>query len=499
MSVPFVLSDSHTLRCDANPARPGLYSYHAEYSLDDGESWLQDSVPDAWILVDPPQVDGVRLYTMVPSISGTIEDWTSDLKRIAGLGFNAVHLLPVTAQDTSESPYSASDLFKIEPSYLRAGDSIDGLAQIEDFIEVAKSLGIRLCFDLVLNHIGVNSNMAKRAPDWIVPDQSRPDGMMRARYWSDQGWSNWDDLVLINYEHPSDRIRREIWTYMTDYALFWAKYANDTGGFVRLDNLHGSDTKFMRALSLSLRTEYPNMALLAEYFTDEQTIINTVPEWGLNILLATPWQHKFVPELREHLKYILRVSSQIRYYSPVTSHDSGSPAQEFGAVNATLPRYVTSALLGTGATGIVQGVEFGEKERVDFIGRRVKTTFPPVAMFGQFIAKVNSILADYPAFRNGANCTFVDDDHDAIIAAFRRDEGSENYGFLVVCNFDIGGAQSISIDLEPYLDGNGPQECIDLLTGRKQKLDEPKLELQLAACATQVLMFPKGAGRQAQE
>src|SRR6202034_1825428 len=123
----------------------------------------------------------------------------------------------------------------------------------------------------------VTSTMALRAPDWIVPDQNRPDGFRRAGYWSGQGWETWSDLVLINYEHPSDAIRSEIWSYMTDYALFWTKYADDTGGLVRFDNLHSSDPDFMSALMTAIHEEYPDVAVLGEYFTDDQTILRTVP------------------------------------------------------------------------------------------------------------------------------------------------------------------------------------------------------------------------------
>ena len=70
-----------------------------------------------------------------------------------------------------------------------------------------KRLNISLCFDLVLNHVGVNSTMAQRAPDWIIPDLDEKDGFMRARYWSGNDWCTWNDLVLINYEHPSEEIR----------------------------------------------------------------------------------------------------------------------------------------------------------------------------------------------------------------------------------------------------------------------------------------------------
>jgi hypothetical protein len=489
--IPFARSDARTLTCRPMPRHPGLHSFRAEFSLDGGATWLGDTVPDAWVLIDPPQVDALRIYTLIPAVSGCVADWKADLHRIAGMGFNAIHLLPVTALDTSESPYSARDLFDIDHGYLVAGSRQDGLAQLEEYVDAAKSLKVRLCFDLVLNHIGVHSEMAHRAPDWIVPDQNQPDGLKRARYWSDQGWRTWDDLVLINYEHPSEAIRSEIWAYMTDYALFWAKYANDTGGFVRFDNLHSSDPDFVGTVTMALRAEYPDVGIIAEYFTDESMLLHTGPKWGLNLILATPWNYRFVPQLREYLNYIHRISQHIRYFMPITSHDCGSPAQEFGTADSTVPRYVAAALLGTGATGIPQGVEFGEKERIDFIGRKPKMQYPDTARFAKFIGQVNAILAQYPAFRRGENCRFVDEAHPAIIAAFRRDSGTQSLGFLVACNFDTQSPRRIAVDLASELKTDGPFTCCELLSGQTQTIPHARLDLQLAPCGVQVLKFSR--------
>jgi hypothetical protein len=307
---------------------------------------------------------------------------------------------------------------------------------------------------------------------------------------------NWSDLVLINYEHPSDAIRSEIWSYMIDYALFWAKYANDTGGFVRFDNLHSSDPTFVSKLTAVLHRECPEVGILAEYFTDESTLLRTGPQWGLNLNLATPWNQKFVPQLRNYLKYIHRVSEHIRYFMPITSHDCGSPAQEFGTADSTIPRYVAAALLGTGATGIPQGVELGENARIDFIGRQPRMLFPKKPRFAEFIRRVNAVLSEHSAFGRGENCCFVDGDHAAVIAAFRRDSGGDASGFLVLCNFDTRNSQRITVELAPFLKADGPFRCRELLSGDTEIVPHPRVEFVLPACGVKVLGFlPEAAAR----
>ena len=484
IEVPFERTDDSTFTCRITPERPGFFSFRAQFSTNGGSTWFQDPAPDAWVLIDPQQIQDMRLYTLIPTVSGSIEDWANDLPRIQDMGFNTIHLLPLTTLDASLSPYAAHDLFDIDHSYLVTGVRSDGLSQLEDFVEKARSLEIRLCFDLVLNHVGATSSIAKRAPGWIVPDQNSRDGLKRAGYWSERGWQHWEDLVLINYEHPSVRIRAEIWAYMTEYALFWSKYANYTNGYIRFDNLHSSDRTFLHSLTRSLHEEYPRLGTLAEYFTDDDTLLDTVPMWGLNLILATPWTYRFVPQLREYLKQMHRVSEHVRYFMPITSHDSGSPAQEFGSSESIVPRYVAAAMLGTGATGITQGVEWGIAEKVEFIGHPPRLIRPPESKFAPFIKTVNKILADHPALRCGGNCHFVDNGHHAVIAAYRKDKGA---GYLVVCNFDIMGQQYIEMDLAGVLESSGPLICVDLLSGTVSKFPGPRVSFLLPASGALVL------------
>ena len=487
--VPFVKANAKSLSCHVTPRHPGMHSLRATFSLDDGSTWVGDTVPDAFVLIDPPQVDGLRIYTLIPTVSGNLEDWAADLTRIAAMGFNAIHLLPITALDTTESPYAANDLFDIDQSYLTPGSRKDDFKQLQDYVANAKDHGIRLCFDLVLNHIGVHSKMARRAPDWIVPDPNQADGLKRARYWTSGGWRAWNDLALINYEHPSEATRAEIWAYMKDYVMFWASFAKETGGFVRFDNLHSSNSAFVRSLTRGIQSDIPEVAVLAEYFTDESTLLDSVPLWGLNLILATPWNYKFVPELREYLNYIHRVSEQIRYFMPITSHDSGSPDQEFGTADSTVPRYVAAALMGTGATGMPEGVECGELRRIDFIGRQARRSFDAKPRFAEFVRCVNSILVNHPAFRRGQNCQFVDGGHPSILAALRTNAEGGTPGYLVVCNFDIHSAQSITIDLTSVLGPDGPFRAHELLGGEIKVFTQARFDLQLPPCGAWVLEF----------
>lgn len=490
-SIPFARDNQGVFICKFIPTKSGVFSFRLEFTADNGKTWIKDKLPHSLIMVNPPQSDSLFIYTLIPNVSGNITDWIKELPRIASMGFNCIHLLPITELDASESPYSAKDLFQIDRSFIDPGSAKDGLSQLEDFIEEAKKMKISLCFDIVLNHIGVTSNIARKAPGWIVRDENQPDKLKRAGFANEHGWQKWDDLVLINYDHPSEEIRSEIWSYMSDYALFWAKYADYTGGFIRFDNLHSSHPGFVDFLTKAIHKEFPDLGILAEYFTNESTLLETTVKWGLNLSLATPWDYKFVPGVRDYLKYIHRVSDTLRYFMPATTHDSGTPAQEFGSAESTYPRYLAAALMGNGATGIAQGVEYGLEKKIDFIGRKEKMEFPTEARFAGFITKVNEIMSGYKAFRTGGNFQFVDNGHHAVMAVYRRDVSKESQGFLVICNFDTSASQLIKIRLSEFLDTHSSLRYEDLLGNEPGILDMGETEIRLPAFGVKVLKLLK--------
>ncbi len=484
-TLPFETDDGRTFRLRVMAPRCGLFRFRVRYSFDGGAHWQWDRVPHSFVLVDPPELRTIRLYTLIPAASGTIRDWTALLPGIAGMGFDALHLLPVTRMGASQSPYSAADLFSLDERYRDPDDPRDTLSQFESFVEACRTHGLRLCLDLVFNHVAVDSEIANHAPDWIVPDDAEADGFKRTGCWHMQNWIRWEDLAAVNYDHPDPRTRRAIWDYMKQYALFWTSYAAATGGMVRFDNLHSSDPEFVAELSAVVREHFPRTIILGEYFTDEFTLERTVPEWGVNLVLANSWEHPFGPQLRHYIKYLHAVSDKLRHLCPITTHDTLAPAQLFGTAHSCMPRYAICALYTTGQTGMVQGVEAGIAERVPFIGPPQRANMNTGMDFRPFIARVNQLLASEPVFRRGGNLTFIDNDHPAILGAYRHPAREGEKGLILLANLDTHNAQGIALDMGRL--GLGlPVTLTELLTGATQNVGGSSFTVDLESCGVRV-------------
>jgi hypothetical protein len=430
----------------------GEFAFRIKYSFDGGKSWIWDRASLMHVHVDPPRMKAVRSYTMIPTALGTTDKWTAHLDHVRRMGFNMVHLLPVTRMGGSASPYSAADLFSMDPMFVpkksRKTD-VDGLETFEKFVYAAREHEISLCIDLVLNHVAQDSEIARSAPDWIMPDKTEQDGFQRSGCWHMDQWLKWGDLVKIYYDHPDDDTRKAIWEYMRDYALFWAYYADFTGGMVRLDNLHNSDEDFISYLLDELRIAYPRLIIHAEFFSDSNTLLKRARDWDLNLFLANPWEYPYAENLRDYLKHCHEIGSRVPQYTPVTTHDTGAPASLFGSPLAAIPRYFITALFSTGQTGLVQGVEYAVPEKVPFIGRNLSFPYKLNETITEMITRINAILAQHDFLHHAGNLRFIDGNHGAIVGGFRAasEKDDAGLGLLLFANLDIRNDHFLDVDL----------------------------------------------------
>ncbi len=480
--VAFTRSAPGRFTLSVLPPRCGIFLFKMKYSPDGGQTWYLDRGPFTKVIVDPAAARDIRLYTFIPSVSGHIGDWIAALDHIRNLGFNTVHLLPVTKMDASQSPYAAADLFSLDPAFLNPSDSRDGLDQFEDFVRAARQKGIRLCLDLVLNHIGITSEVAKRCPEWIGVDKHERDGLLRAGCWHMNNWIKWEDLCRINYDHPEPLMRRELWAYMKQYALFWGNYAAYTGGMIRLDNLHSSHPDFIEEMIRELRAAYPGLVIQAEFFSDSNTLLKAVARSELNLLLATPWEYPFAERLRKYLMYIHEIGQKLRFLVPISTHDTSAPAQLYGSAEAAVARYFTTALFGTGQTGIVQGTERGALARINFIANRVAPSFPTPHRFDAAIRRINQLLERHALFHEAGNIRFVDQGHGALMAAVRVCRKTPGERFLLVSNLDAGGSHSISLDLGSVVQAGQPCRLQEMMSETTVILNNKTFELTIEPC-----------------
>ncbi|MDC7221826.1 MAG: alpha-amylase family glycosyl hydrolase [Spirochaetales bacterium] len=421
------------------------------------------------ILVDPPLFNNLRMYSYLPGVSGDFNHWIKDLDNIKKMGFNAIHLLPLTEMGFTNSPYAAKNLYKIDPAY---GTE----EEFERFLAACVEKEIALCFDVVLNHVSCDSELARNKAHWIKGDPLRRDGLKRAGCWHGGDWISWEELVLIDYDHPDPQIRKEIWNYMEEYLFHWATLAEKTGGFIRLDNLHSSHQGFIKKVLGHLHNDYPGVGIFSEFFHSPEELRRGVKEWGLNLLLANSWEYPFVPPLIDYLKS-LHQAPELRYLLMPTTHDTESVNRLFGGPKSIIPRYFTCALMGSGQAGMTMGAEWGEEEKIEFIKKPGRVKFHKNEDYSEAIQRINELHKNQDLFHKTGNIEFLKTNTDSLIVCrrFCRDGTSQ---LLLVANFNTH-------HMEEFHYG----EKVSLLMGEGAKLEKMDwgIRIVLEPCGVAVL------------
>ncbi|WP_117191699.1 alpha-amylase family protein [Rhizobium terrae] len=116
------------------------------------------------------------------------------LDYLAGLGVNAIWLMPFQTSPGRDDGYDVSDYYNVDPRYGTLGDFIE-------FTHGAKQRGIRVLIDLVVNHTSDEH-------PWFQEARSDPDSFYRDWYvWSDEKPANADQGMVF----PG--VQKSTWTY----------------------------------------------------------------------------------------------------------------------------------------------------------------------------------------------------------------------------------------------------------------------------------------------
>lgn len=205
----------------------------------------------------------LRLYNAFPRNYKSMKEATTDLERIGQLGFNSIWINPINdnvatstvkrlnletleSQDVKSSLYAGSNFDRLNHNLFpdlaspedthRSGDPAESSKVERDMLSAytttARKNGMQPIFDLVLNHVGIDSPLVKGECPYFVKK-----GINTTRWFKGKD-SSWDDVSLFDYSDEAIRneIIREFWFPLTK------KYIDDFGfGGIRVDFAGGRE------------------------------------------------------------------------------------------------------------------------------------------------------------------------------------------------------------------------------------------------------------------
>ncbi|MAI63308.1 MAG: alpha-amlyase, partial [Alteromonas sp.] len=209
---------------------------------------------------------------------GDIQGIVDNLDYIKSMGFTQIWTMPLleNAMDKySYHGYSTTDYYNIDPRF----GSNDAFIE---FSEQAKSEGVGVIMDMVLNHIGSNHKWMEDTPskDWINNEGKFVGTTHKRESLHDphaiesdiKGFSDgWfvPTMPDLNQRNP------HLANYLVQNAIWWVETADLSG--IRVDTYSYPDKAFLSEWTNRLMDEYPNFNIVGE-------------EWSVNPAITAYWQ-----------------------------------------------------------------------------------------------------------------------------------------------------------------------------------------------------------------
>lgn len=245
-----------------------------------------------------PWMDSVILYQLSPynfSASGGLNAITEKLPDIEALGINTLYLQPIFQSHRKGQGYDIVNYFKLNPAY---GDE----AELRNLIQKANELGLRVLFDLVLNHSSIHHPYAKsriaHGPLSHYNDfyHTTFDGAKYSSHYNadEYGFINyfWKDLVNLNYDNE------EVQRWMLEACKYWVEeFGIDGYRFDAIWGVMARKPEFGFRLRNELKSIKPDIFMLAEAKGREPEVyeygFDAAYDWTNDTLWVSQWSWEY--------------------------------------------------------------------------------------------------------------------------------------------------------------------------------------------------------------
>jgi starch synthase (maltosyl-transferring) len=363
-----------------------------------------------------PANGGPRIYNLFPSLFGSVDTWREHLPRIADMGFDWLYLNPIHYPGFSGSLYALKDLNRLNDLFAVAGRDAD--ATIKSFIGDAERRGLRVMFDLVVNHTSKDARLVDQHPEWYrregaelySPRVVDPDDTSRMTVWG--------DLAELDYENRESR--QGLIAYWADYVKRLTRLG--VHGF-RCDAAYKVPGDVWARLIAAAREISPDVVFFAETLGAAPHQMENLRDAGFDYFFNSSkwWDFRSDWLLDQYDRYRVIAPS----VSFPESHDTERVAAEVGtddpvriAQHAKF-RYLFAACFSTGVM-IPAGYEYGFKRKLDVVHTRPHHWEDAHIDITDFIAATNAMKAATPVLNEEGPLHRLSAPHADVVALMRE-------------------------------------------------------------------------------
>jgi starch synthase (maltosyl-transferring) len=369
--------------------------------------------------------EAVLIYNLFPKLFGAFKNWKPHIHRAATMHFSHIYINPICYPGFSGSLYSIKDYDRIHDIFIDDASEMDPWDQFKDIIDYTHSQGLKLIFDLVINHTAIDNPWTTEKPEWYKKDAQ---GNVAHPYCIEDGKKKyWGDLAELDLDKSPDK--KALW-------LHWQNYVNrliDMGidGF-RCDAAYQVPTPFWQQIIRSAKANNPVTQFFAETLGCPPEDIVALTKAGFDYTFNSSkwWDFK---EKWGMLQY-QQNAGKSRTISFPESHDTIRTAAEVeGDVEAIKMKYAFSALFTTGVM-TTSGFEFANEKRINVVQTTPKDWVQKGTDIQIYMQRVNDLKRSYRVFHEDCQAEKLKSDDN--ILALLKTSCDLSQRALIIINHD---------------------------------------------------------------
>jgi starch synthase (maltosyl-transferring) len=392
------------------------------------------------------------IYNLFPRLAGPFRSWGSHLKRAADIGFNWIFVNPIQECGVSGSMYAIKDYYRIDSRYPDPNSGMSAEEELKQVIAQAHGLGLRVMFDLVINHTAFDSVLVEANPGWYQQDSR---GKLIHPSAPDTG-EVWGDLAVIDNENAADR--SGLWGYWEDLVAHYLSLGLD--GF-RCDAAYQVPVPLWRRILQRARSIRPDTKFFAETLGCDFRLVAELARAGFdyNFNSSKWWNFQDAWALQQYEQNRTQGSPSISFPD---SHDTTRLAADLSCdIPAVKMRYLFAAVFSTGLM-MTLGFEYCFLKTLNVVESRPEDWEPVRCDMTGFVRAANSLKLRHRVFREEGPMDLVETVNPRILV-LKKATVDEREHALIMINTDREERQRAVVeDLRSLLGSAGAIRDISL-------------------------------------
>ena len=349
--------------------------------------------------------EDLRIYNIFTRYFSSPTEWFSITQKAKTMGFNAIYLNPINKTGSSGSLYSIYDYFDWDEKSMGKVSKKEGENLLKSYLNYCKMLGMKVFYDLVINHTAYDSKLVKEHDDWY--EHNEDGSVSHAFCYTEQGVVHWEDSAKLNYDIANIELFNYVESICNYYLnLGFSGFRCDAAGYI-------PDTLW-KVLIKNVHKSYPYAIFLGEAFMVPQENIDKLGRAGFEYIFSSAkWWNGYDSWFIEQTSRFQKEG--LKLISFPDNHDTYRFMSETNEnVALYLQRMIYIAVCSS-SFEISYGFEYGFKKKPHVVETLPSDIEDTKYDFTKEIAEANSLRDMYKILRSeGKFCNIWPSNHELV-------------------------------------------------------------------------------------